>query len=86
MFAMIFGFGTLSALLLVLDQSLTGLGYYDSGTVTSSTIISALIGGLIGNFYFSFLLKTTKAYRLVSALSTSSLMQALLEDSLCSPC
>ena len=77
MFAMVFGFGTLSALLLVLDQSLTGLGYSDSGTITSNTIISALIGGLFGSFYFSFLLKRTKAYRLVSALSTTFNIQAL---------
>jgi hypothetical protein len=69
MFAMIFGFGTLAALMLVLDQSLKGLGYYYSGTITSNTIVSALIGGFIGNFYFSYLLKKTKAYRLVSGLS-----------------
>ena len=69
MVAMVFGFGTLSALLLILDQALKGLGFQDSGTITSEVIISALLGGLVGTFYFSFLLKKTKAYRLVSGLS-----------------
>jgi len=70
MIAMVFGFGTLSALLLILDQALKGLGYENSGTITSLVILSALIGGLIGTLYFSYLLRKTKAYRLLSGLST----------------
>lgn len=79
MFSMIFGFGTLTALLLILDQALKGLGYQNSGTITSNIIISALLGGLVGTFYFSFLLKKTKAYRLVSGLSTIVYIKVLWE-------
>lgn len=70
MLAMTFNYGTLTALIMVLDQLLAGLGYEDSGEITSLTVASAMGVGILSNPIFSYLLKTTKAYRAVSALST----------------
>lgn len=74
MVAMGCNYGTLTALMMVLDQMLAGLGYEESGNVTSITIASAMILGIITNPLFSFLLRKTKAYRAVSALSTPFFM------------
>lgn len=75
---MTLNYGTITALIMVLDQLLAGLGYKDSGRVTSVTIAAAMLAGIVSNPLFSFLLKRTRAYRAVSALSISLLTQALL--------
>ena len=82
MVAMTLNYGTLTALIMILDQLLAGLDYRDSGNVTSITIASAMIVGIFSNPIFSFLLRTTKAYRAVSALSIHCTIQTLLVDSL----
>ena len=69
MASMGFNYGTLTALMMVLDQMLAGLGYTDSGNVTSITIASAMILGILSNPLFSYLIRKTKAYRAVSGLS-----------------
>jgi hypothetical protein len=71
MAAMTFNYGTLTALIMILDQLLSGLGFSDSGQVTSITVGSATLVGILSNPIFSFLLKSTKAYRAVAALSTT---------------
>jgi MFS family permease len=81
MMAMTFSYGTLTALIMILDQLLAGLGYSDSGRVTSITIAAAMIVGIFSNPVFSYLPRTTKAYRAISALSTPSPTQALSEAS-----
>lgn len=80
MVAMTFNYGTLTAFIIIVDQMLVGLGYSNSGQVTSTTIISAMIVGILSNGIFSYLLRKTKAYRAVSALSNSLIIQTLLED------
>lgn len=79
MAAMTFNYGTLTALILILDQLLAGLGFSDSGHMTSITVGSAMIIGILSNPIFSYLLNSTKAYRAVAALSTFILIQLLLE-------
>ena len=69
MLAMTLNYGTLTALILILDQLLAGLGYTNSGPYTSLTIGSAMIIGILSNPLFSYLLRKTKAYRMVSGLS-----------------
>jgi hypothetical protein len=68
---MSFNYGVLTALIMILDQMLAGFGYEDSGRDTSIIIASAMIIGILSNPLFSYLLKTTKAYRAVLALSNS---------------
>jgi hypothetical protein len=75
MAAMTFNYGTLTALIMILDQFLAGFGYKDSGKITSVTVASAMIVGIFSNPIFSFLLRKTKAYRGVSALSTHAAIQ-----------
>ena len=70
MVAMSLNYGTLTAMIMVLDQLLAGIGVSDSGQTTSITVGSAMVVGIISNPIFSFLLKSTKAYRAVTALST----------------
>jgi len=65
---MSFNYGVLTALIMILDQMLAGFGYEDSGKVTSITIASAMVAGILSNPLFSFLLRKTKAYRAVLAL------------------
>ncbi len=72
MVAMALNYGTLTALLMVLDQTLKGIGYTDSGEKTSVTIVSAMLLGILSNPIFSFLLKSTKAYKAVAMLSNKS--------------
>ena len=67
---MSFNYGVLTALIMVLDQMLAGFGYEDSGKNTSIVIASAMLVGILSNPLFSYLLKKTKAYRAVLALST----------------
>lgn len=83
MAAMSLNYGTLTATIAILDQAVKGLGYENSSTVTSNTIISAMLIGVLGNPVFSYLLKRTKAYRAVSGLSNFNLIQILLEDFIC---
>jgi Na+/melibiose symporter-like transporter len=71
MVAMTLNYGTLTALLMVLDQTLKGIGYTDSGEKTSITIVSAMLLGILSNPIFSFLLRSTKAYKAVSMLSNN---------------
>lgn len=66
---MSFNYGVLTALIMVLDQMLAGFGYEDSGKNTSIVIASAMLVGILSNPIFSYLLKKTKAYRAVLALS-----------------
>jgi hypothetical protein len=61
-------YGTLTATIAVLDQGIKGLNYTNSSEVTSNTILSAMLIGVLGNPLFSILLRKTKAYRAVSAL------------------
>ena len=70
---MTFNYGTLTSLLMIMDQMLAGFGYNDSGKFTSITIASAMIIGIVSNPLFSYLLRSSKAYRAVSALSISYL-------------
>ena len=76
MLAMTFNYGTLTSLIMILDQLLAGLGYKKSGQITSVTIASAMIVGILSNPLFSLLLRKTKAYRAVSALSNYTLTYA----------
>ena len=69
MVSMGFNYGTLTALMMVLDQMLAGLEYHDSGNITSITIASAMILGILSNPFFSYLLRKTKAYGAVLGLS-----------------
>jgi hypothetical protein len=69
MVAMSLSYGTLTATIAVLDQAIKGLDYANSSEVTSETILSAMMVGVLGNPVFSFLLRKTKAYRAVSGLS-----------------
>lgn len=79
MLAMTFNYGTLTSLIMILDQLLAGLGYAKSGEVTSVTIASAMLVGILSNPLFSILLRRTKAYRAVSALSKYIITYAPLE-------
>ena len=76
MFAMVFGFGTLCPFISI-GSSLNRTRVLDSGNITSNTIISALIEELFSSFYFSLLLKRNKADRLILALSTTFIIEAL---------
>ena len=69
MAAMSLNYGTLTATIVVLDQAVKGLGYRNSSEITSNTILSAMLIGILGNPIFSFLLNKTNAYRAVSGLS-----------------
>lgn len=69
MFAMALNYGTLTATIAVLDQALAGLNYTNSSKISSDVILSAMTVGVLGNPVFSFLLRKTKAYRAVAALS-----------------
>lgn len=80
MLAMTFNYGTLTALLMIMDQMLAGFGYIDSGKFTSITIASAMIIGIFSNPLFSYLLRKTKAYRAVSALSILFFIKIHLGD------
>jgi hypothetical protein len=70
MISMSFNYGTLTATLMILDQLLAGLGYKDSSSIFSYAVLSAMLVGILSNPLFSFLLKSTKAYRAVLGLST----------------
>ncbi len=71
MAAISLNYGTLGATIGILDQAIKGLGYNNSSEVTSTTILSAMIVGILGNPVFSFLLKKTSAYRAVLGLSNN---------------
>ena len=77
MLSMTFNYGTITAMIMILDQTLAGLGYSNSGKVTSLTIVSAMGVGILSNPIFSFLLRKTKAYRAVSALGNFEPTQRL---------
>ncbi len=67
-------YGTLTATIAVLDQGIKGLNYTNSSEITSSTILSAMLIGVLGNPVFSILLRKTKAYRAVSGLGNFGLI------------
>lgn len=68
MVSMTLNYGTLMALMMVCDQMLKGMGYSNTGKLTSITIASAMIFGILSNPLFSFLLRKTKAYKAVSII------------------
>ena len=74
MMAMSLNYGTLTATIAILDQAIKGLGYDNSSEVTSTTILSAMVVGVLGNPIFSILLRKTKAYRGVSGLGTKNII------------
>lgn len=74
MMAMSLNYGTLTATIAILDQAIKGLGYDNSSEVTSTTILSAMVVGVLGNPIFSILLRKTKAYRVVSGLGTKNII------------
>lgn len=74
MVAMALNYGTLTATIAILDQALAGLDYSNSSTISSNVILSAMTVGILGNPVFSYLLRKTKAYRAVSALSNNQYM------------
>ena len=67
---MSFNYGTVTAVMAVVDQMLKGFGYYDSGNATSATIISAMGAGLASNIVLSQLVKATRAYKYFLGLLT----------------
>ena len=74
MMAMSLNYGTLTATIAILDQAIKGLGYDNSSEVTSTTILSAMVVGVLGNPIFSILLRKTKASRVVSGLGTKNII------------
>ena len=65
-------YGTLTAVISTVDQAVKGFGYINSSSVTSSTILSAMLTGVIGTFVFSYLLKKTNAYKLITSISNNN--------------
>lgn len=74
MAAMSLNYGTLTATIAILDQAIKGLNYVNSSEVTSNTVLSAMVVGVLGNPLFSILLRKTKAYRAVSGLGKFKIM------------
>lgn len=74
MVAMALNYGTLTATIAILDQALAGLDYSNSSKISSNVILSAMTVGILGNPVFSYLLRKTRAYRAVSALSNNQYM------------
>jgi hypothetical protein len=61
-------YGTLTATLSILDRCLFGLGYKNSSSIFSLTIMSSMLVGIFSNFIFSYMLKSTRAYRKILGL------------------
>jgi hypothetical protein len=72
----------LTAVISTVDQAIKGFGYKNSSSVTSNTILSAMLTGVIGTFVFSSILKKTNAYKLITSISINTIIQLLLEASL----
>lgn len=79
--AMSLNYGTLTAFIMVLDQGLKGLGYFTSGAVTAYTVLSAMAIGTIFVPFFSVIVRKSKAYRAISAISIFKLIKVLSVDS-----
>ena len=67
-------YGTLTAVISTVDQAVKGFGYINSSSETSSTILSAMLTGVIGTFVFSYLLKKTNAYKLITSISNNNII------------
>eukprot|EP00919_Chromeraceae_sp_WS-2016_P052298 GHVR01124109.1.p1 GENE.GHVR01124109.1~~GHVR01124109.1.p1 ORF type:complete len:118 (+),score=0.33 GHVR01124109.1:2798-3151(+) len=70
MIAMTFCYGTQSALIINMDQTLATLHYEKPGQTTSFIIISAMGMGIISTPLFSTLLKKTLKYKMITILCT----------------
>lgn len=75
MAATAFNNGIFNATIAILDQAINGLGYENSSSVTSKTLISAIIVGVIVNPIFSIVLRKTNAYRLVAGVGKIDLIK-----------
>lgn len=75
MVATAFNNGTFNATIALLDQALKGLGYDNSGSITSQTLIAAIIVGVIVNPLFSFALRKSNAYRLIAGIGNYIVIQ-----------
>ena len=64
-------FGTLVGYLSILDKGLAGLGYENPSKIITIIVSAFTISGILGNIFFSTLVKRTKRYKLISIISTS---------------
>lgn len=71
--------GTLNATIAIFDQAIKGFGYENSSSVTSDTILSATIVGVISNIIFSMLLRKSNAYRLMVGVGNLYVTKGRLE-------
>lgn len=84
MLVMTLNYGATTSYLANLDQSLSTLGFANSGKTTSSILISAMLAGLVSSFIFIKKVKTTLQYKsilslcLLCAFLMFSLLQGIL--------
>jgi len=64
-----FGYGCQIAFISTLDQMLKSLRYIDPGQITSYTLLSAMLVGILANPIFSTLIKKTLKYKLITSIS-----------------
>lgn len=70
MLVMTLNYGATTSYLANLDQSLSTLGFANSGKTTSSILISAMLAGLVSSFVFIKKVKTTLQYKSILSLCT----------------
>jgi hypothetical protein len=63
-------FGVMVAYLSIIDKGLKGLGYIETSSVLSKVVIVVSISGIIGNYAYSYALKRTRRYKLITNLGT----------------
>ena len=64
-------FGTVVGYLSILDKGLVGLGYEHPSKIIMIVVSAFTFAGILGNIFFSTLVKRTKRYKLISIISTS---------------
>ena len=63
MLSMTLSYGTITSYLANLDQTLSTIGFNDSGGMTSQIVLSAMFAGLLSSFFFIAKVKATQRYK-----------------------
>ena len=74
-------FGIIVAFLGVLAKGLKTLGYAEPAQTITKIVATALASGLIGNIFFSYVLKKTKRYKIISLVRITLIITQLTSDS-----
>jgi len=67
-------FGTVVGYLSIIEKGLKALGYKNPPQILAINVSALMVCGILGNIFFSALVKKTKKYRKISIVSTFDLI------------